>query len=124
VVYTPLNQDDTFFMNVKDSTSIGIQEGIPYLIFHFFYNSIQVLLCSLNHVYPVLLIVAHYRFYLLFPFSFSFLFLFVPFLISFSWCFHLNVHSYKVATTVYLCILCNKLLILKIKKIKKAYHDR
>ena len=60
MVYTPSNQDDTFFTNVKGSTSIGIQEGIPHLIFHFFYNSIQVLLNSLNHLYPVLLIVAHY----------------------------------------------------------------
>jgi len=50
----------------------------------------------------------------------SFSFFFFSFLISFSCCFHLNVCSYEVATTVYLCTPCNKLLIQK--KIKKWYY--
>ena len=91
VVYTLLKQDNTFFTNVVGLTTIGIQEGILYPIFLFFSNLIQVLLCSLSHLYSMLLIISHYHFKPYIPFIYVSFFSFSISLLSF--CFSLHIVS-------------------------------
>ena len=83
-------------MNVVDSTTIRIWEGILYPIFLFFSNLIQVLLCSLSHLYPVLLIVSHYCFRPYIPFIYVSFFFFSVSLLSF--CFSLYIVSVVTTT--------------------------
>ena len=105
-------QDVTSFTSMVDSMNIGIQEEIQQPISSCFWILIRVHLSFASHhlvsqVQITLLETCFSGFFSLFFFLFSF---------SFTCSFSCYVCSYKVATTVCLCTLCNKLLKKKKKK--------